>query len=99
VVELYDELMNVQPSPVVALNRAVALAMRNGPETGIAAIEQIASAHSLRDYLPLASTLGELCLRAGQRARAAEHFRHALSLPGTGPEKRFLMRKLESALR
>jgi RNA polymerase sigma-70 factor (ECF subfamily) len=99
VVELYDARMDVQPSPVVALNRAVAVAMRNGPETGIAAIEQIASSQSLRDYLPLASTLGELCLRAGERARAAEHFRRALSLPGTGPEKRFLMRKLEAVLR
>jgi RNA polymerase sigma-70 factor, ECF subfamily len=94
VIELYDELLAIKPSPVVALNRAVALAMVNGPQAGITAIEQIASHNSLRDYLPLATALGELSLRAGDRARAAEHFTRALSLPGTAPEKRFLLRRM-----
>ena len=95
VIDLYDNLLAIKPSPVVALNRAVAVAMVNGPQAGITAIEQIASHNSLRDYLPLATALGELCLRAGDRALAAEHFKRALSLPGTAPEKRFLLRKMQ----
>ncbi len=94
VVELYDELLTIKPTPVVALNRAVALAMTQGPAAGIAAIEQIAAYNSLRDFLPLAATLGELHLRNGDRAQAAEHFRRALELPGSAPEKRFLLRRL-----
>jgi RNA polymerase sigma-70 factor (ECF subfamily) len=95
VVDLYDELLATQSSSVVELNRAIAIAMRDGPQSGIAAIESIESGKTLRDYLPLSTALGELCLRAGDRERAAAHFRRALELPGTTPEKRFLMRKLE----
>jgi len=91
VVELYDALLAVKPSPVVELNRAVALAMSRGPESGIAAIENI---QGLEEYLPRASALGQLLLRAGDPARAAEHFRHALTLPSSAPAKRFLMKKL-----
>jgi RNA polymerase sigma-70 factor (ECF subfamily) len=93
VVELYDELLATNPSPVVALNRAIALAMADGPAAGVAAVEEIAD--SLHNYLPLATTLGELSLRAGDRIRAAEYFARALELPSTTPEKRFLLRKLE----
>ncbi|HVS32040.1 MAG TPA: sigma-70 family RNA polymerase sigma factor [Thermoanaerobaculia bacterium] len=91
VIELYDALLAIRPSPVVALNRAVALAMTGGPASGIAAIESI---EGLGDYLPRSLTLGQLWLRAGDAGRAARHFRHALTLPGTTPAKRFLMRKL-----
>lgn len=94
-VRLYDELLTIKPSPVVALNRAVALAMADGPAAGIAAVEQIATHNSLRDYLPLAATLGELWFLAGDPVRAAEHFGRALELPASTPEKRFLLRKLE----
>ena len=59
-------------------------------------LESIAGRDSLRDYPLLYSTLGELWLRNGDRARAAEEFSHALELPSTMPEKRFLLRKLES---
>jgi RNA polymerase sigma-70 factor, ECF subfamily len=93
-IELYDELLLIRNSPVVALNRAVAVAMADGAPAGIRAIEEIAAHQSLRDYLPLASTLGELWLRSGDRAKAAEHFRRALDLPATTPEKRFLLKKL-----
>jgi RNA polymerase sigma-70 factor (ECF subfamily) len=68
--------------------------MAHGPASGLAAAESIASHPALRDYLPLPATLGELSLRAGDRARAAEHFTRALELPATMPEKRFLLRKL-----
>ncbi|HEX6178075.1 MAG TPA: DUF6596 domain-containing protein, partial [Thermoanaerobaculia bacterium] len=97
ILALYDELLTIKPSPVVALNRAVALAMLQGPHAGIAAVEQLASHNSLRDYLPLAVTLGQLWLRAGDRQRAAEHFNRALELPSTTPEKRFILRKLATA--
>jgi RNA polymerase sigma-70 factor (ECF subfamily) len=95
IVALYDQLLAMKPTPVVALNRAVAVAMANGPSAGIAEIERIASYNSLHAYLPLASTLGELWLRSGDRTRAAEHFTRALELPATMPEKRFLLKKLE----
>jgi RNA polymerase sigma-70 factor (ECF subfamily) len=96
IVSLYDDLLDLSPSPVAALNRAVAVAMAEGPSSGIEAVESIAGRDSLRDYPLLYSTLGELWLRSGDRARAAEEFSHALELPSTMPEKRFLLRKLES---
>jgi RNA polymerase sigma-70 factor (ECF subfamily) len=94
IVAHYDQLLELKPSPVVALNRAVAAAMAQGPAAGIAALEEIASHAALRDYLPLPATLGELFLRLGDRRRAAEHFARALELPATMPEKKFLLRKL-----
>jgi RNA polymerase sigma-70 factor (ECF subfamily) len=94
IVSLYDELLATRPSPVVALNRAIAVAMRDGAAAGIAEVERIADAARLRDYPPLALTLGELWLRAGDRTRAAEHFTRALELPASLPEKRFVLRKL-----
>jgi len=96
IVALYDELLELNPSPVAALNRAVAIAMAAGPRAGIDAVESIAARNSLREYPLLYSTLGELWLRSGDRARAAEEFARALELPSTMPEKRFLLRKLES---
>jgi RNA polymerase sigma-70 factor (ECF subfamily) len=94
VVAHYDQLLELKPTPVVALNRAVAVAMAQGPAQGLAAVEEIAAHPALRDYLPLSATLGELSLRAGDAAKAAEHFTRALELPATMPEKRFLLRKL-----
>jgi RNA polymerase sigma-70 factor (ECF subfamily) len=96
IVSLYDDLLDLNPSPVAALNRAVAVAMAQGPSSGIRAVESIAGRDSLRDYPLLYSTLGELWLRSGDRARAAEEFSRALELPSTMPEKRFLLRKLEA---
>jgi len=93
----YDVLLELKPSPVVALNRAVAIAMAESPAAGIAAIESISAHPALRDYLPLFATLGELWLRNGDSARAAEYFTRALELPGSMTEKRFLLRKLTAA--
>jgi RNA polymerase sigma-70 factor (ECF subfamily) len=90
----YDQLLELKPTPVVALNRAVAVSMADGPHAGLAAIEAIPALATLRDYLPLSTTRGELWLRAGDKSRAAEHFTRALELPATLPEKRFLLRKL-----
>ena len=96
IVAEYDRLLAIKPSPVVALNRAIAVAMADGPAAGIEAIDAIAAHPSLHDYLPLATTLGELWLRSGDRRQAAAHFNRALELPGTMTEKRFLLRKLAS---
>jgi len=96
IVSLYDELLAMQPSPVAALNQAVAIAMADGPQAGIDAIESIASRDSLREYPLLYSTLGELWLQSGDRDRSAAEFERALQLPSTMPEKRFLLRKLEA---
>ena len=96
IVSLYDDLLDLNPSPVAALNRAVAVAMAEGPGSGIRAVESIAGRDTLRDYPLLYSTLGELWLRSGDRARAAAEFSRALELPSTMPEKRFLLRKLEA---
>lgn len=96
IVAHYDLLLELKPTPVVALNRAVAAAMADGPAAAISAVEEIASHASLQNYLPLPATLGELCLRLGDRRRAAEYFTRALELPSTMPEKKFLLRKLEA---
>lgn len=96
IVAQYDQLYELKKTPVVALNRAVAIAMADGPRAGLAAIDEVAGHPALRDYLPLPAILGELHLRAGDRERAAEHFSRALELPATLPEKRFLLRKLSA---
>jgi RNA polymerase sigma-70 factor (ECF subfamily) len=93
IVEQYDELLKINPSPVITLNRAVAVAMARGPAAGIEAVESIESNHTLRDYLPFFATLGELWLRNGDPARAAVYFSRAIDLPGNLPEKRFLLKR------
>ncbi|HEX2059416.1 MAG TPA: sigma-70 family RNA polymerase sigma factor [Thermoanaerobaculia bacterium] len=95
IVAHYDRLLELKPTPVVALNRAVAIAIATEPAAGIAAIEEIAGHPALRDYLPLHATLGELWLRCRNPERAAAHFSRALELPATLTEKRFLMAKLK----
>ncbi len=94
IVAHYDQLLDLKPSPVVALNRAVAAAMASGPAAAMPTLESLSSNDALRDYLPLPATLGELCLRIGDRRRAAAYFNRALELPATMPEKKFLLRKL-----
>ena len=89
IIELYDRLLALCPSPVVALNRAIALAMVEGPEAGIAELERL---DSLRDYLPRVVALGELWRRAGDNTRASAFFGRALELPSTSAQKRFLLR-------
>ena len=96
IVSLYDTMLEISPSPVAELNRAVAIAMVDGPPAGIRAVDAIGGRDALRDYPLLYSTLGELWLRSGDRSRAAENFSRALELPSTLPEKRFLLRKLQS---
>jgi len=95
ILELYDSLFALKPSPVVALNRAVALAMAQGIAVGIAAVEAIQSP-ALAAYYPLPVTLGELYARAGDTERAARSFRTALELESPGPVRRRIQERLES---
>ena len=94
IVELYDRLMEVWPTPVVALNRAVAVAMAAGPAAGLAALDLVASDPSLRDYHYVPAARADLLRRLGQTEEAAEQYRQALLLVGNDVERRFLQRRL-----
>ncbi|HVN69976.1 MAG TPA: DUF6596 domain-containing protein [Candidatus Binatia bacterium] len=94
---LYDLLMQIRPSPVVALNRAIALAQRSGPESGLAALAEIAQSEELAAYPFLPAALGELELRAGRAGRACEHFEAAVLLARSPMERRFLEQRAEAA--
>jgi RNA polymerase sigma-70 factor (ECF subfamily) len=98
IVRLYDALLELRPSPVVALNRAIALAERDGPRAALDALEAVLDEPVLRHYHLLPATLGELHLRLGRRQDAAGHFRRALALTSSPAEKRFLERKLAACL-
>ena len=94
--DLYDDLLALKPSPVVALNRAVALAMVHGPRAGIAAVEAIEDEFSLSGYYPLPVTLGELYSRAGDEERAAAWFRKALEMESPEPVRRRVQERVAS---
>ena len=94
VVRLYDDLLAIKASPVVELNRAIALAMAEGPAAGIAAIERIEQDPALARYYLLPAALGRLWLEAGNPDRAARYFEEALTRPCSAPERRFLERQL-----
>jgi RNA polymerase sigma-70 factor, ECF subfamily len=94
VVRLYDDLLAIKASPVVELNRAIALAMAEGPAAGIAAIERIEQDPALAHYYLLPAALGRLWLEAGNPERAARYFEEALTRPCSAPERRFLERQL-----
>jgi RNA polymerase sigma-70 factor (ECF subfamily) len=96
IARLYDSLLALVPSPVVALNRAVAIAQTRGPEEGLRAAQAIAGDASLARYVLLPATLAELHRQIGERDAAAERYREALARPCTGPERRFLERRLAS---
>jgi RNA polymerase sigma-70 factor (ECF subfamily) len=94
IVGLYDVLIRAEPSPVVELNRAVAVAMRNTPEAGLVLIDAILSRGDLADYHLAHSARGELCRRLGRVEEARTSFTRALSLVRQEPERRFLERRL-----
>ena len=94
IVELYDALQRIRPSPVVALNRAVALAEQLGPERGLAALRSIPGAERLAAYPFYPAALGELELRSGRVDEARKHFRAAHRLARNPAEKSFLERRL-----
>ncbi|MEP6915458.1 MAG: RNA polymerase sigma factor [Acidobacteriota bacterium] len=94
IVGLYDVLARADPSPVIALNRAVAVAMRDGPEAGLALIDAILAGGDLLDYRLAHAARGELCRRLGRTADARESFERALALTRQEPERRLLERRL-----
>lgn len=94
IVWLYDMLMAIHPGPVVALNRAIAIAHRDGAEQGLSAIRAIEEAERLAAYPFLPAALGELELRRGDPAAARAHFRDALALARSPAERRFYARRI-----
>jgi RNA polymerase sigma-70 factor (ECF subfamily) len=95
IVGLYDALARVEPSPVVELNRAVAVAMRDGPDAGLALVEAILARGDLAGYHLAFSAQGEFCRRLGRIAQARAAYERALALARTEPERRFLQRRLD----
>jgi len=96
IVALYDVLLRVDPSPVVELNRAVAVAMRDGPEAGLTLIDAILGRGDLTEYHLAHSARADLCRRLGRTAQARGSYERALRLTRQEPERRFLERRLES---
>jgi RNA polymerase sigma-70 factor (ECF subfamily) len=94
IVELYGALERIQPSPVIALNRAVAIAMAEGPRTGLVAMEQIAKSAELDNYHLLHAARADLLRRLGDDVAAAISYRRAISLATNGSERRYLERRL-----
>jgi RNA polymerase sigma-70 factor (ECF subfamily) len=94
IVGLYDVLARADPSPVVALNRAAAIAMRDGPEAGLTLIDAILARGELQDYHLAHSARADLCRRLGRAAEARASYERALALARQGPEQRFLQRRL-----
>jgi RNA polymerase sigma factor (sigma-70 family) len=99
IVSLYDALMAIHPSPIVALNRAVAVAQSEGPERGLEAIRAIADRDCLAAYPFYPAALGELELRCGRPATARQHFQAALALARNPMERRFLDRRVDACER
>jgi RNA polymerase sigma-70 factor (ECF subfamily) len=94
IVGLYDVLARADPSPVVELNRAVAVAMRDGPSAGLALIDAILVRGDLDDYHLAHSARAELCRRLGRTADARASYGRALALARQAPERRFIERRL-----
>jgi RNA polymerase sigma-70 factor (ECF subfamily) len=91
---LYGALARVSPTPVVALNQAVALAEVSGPAAGLAIVDRLASGEALRDYLPLHAARADLLRRLGRMPEAADAYARALELTDNEAERRFLRGRL-----
>jgi RNA polymerase sigma-70 factor (ECF subfamily) len=96
---LYDQLLRIQPSPVVELNRAVAVAMCEGPEHGLALINDLLAREQLSHYHLAHSARADLCRRLGQIPEARASYEKALALVSQEPERRFLARRLAEKVR
>jgi RNA polymerase sigma-70 factor (ECF subfamily) len=94
IVRLYDTLERVQPSPIVSLNRAVAVAMADGPEPALALIDSLAATGELNEYHLLHAARADLLRRMGSKEEAAKSYERALALVTNDSERRFLERRL-----
>jgi RNA polymerase sigma-70 factor (ECF subfamily) len=94
IISLYNTLLNLDSSPIVELNRAVAVAMRDGPEAGIHLIDAVLERGDLVNYHRIHAARAELCRRAGKRVDAKVSYERAITLTQQEPERRFLMRRL-----
>jgi RNA polymerase sigma-70 factor (ECF subfamily) len=94
IARLYARLGRMTPSPVVELNRAVAVGMADGPEAGLILVDGLAATGALNGYRLLPATRADMLRRLGRKAEAAQAYREALALAGTGAEQRFLTRRL-----
>ncbi len=94
IVALYDALWSLNPTPVIELNRAVAVAMRDGPETGLALIHSIDARGDLKDFHLLHAARADFCRRLGRTEEARIAYQQALDLAKQDPERRFLSRRM-----
>lgn len=91
---LYGRLHRLTPTPVVALNQAVAIAMADGPAAGLALVDELDDSGALRGYYLLPATRADLLRRLGRRTEAEDAYRHALSMAPTKAERRYLHRRI-----
>jgi len=94
VLDSYEELLKRKPSPVVALNRIVALAKVDGVDAGLAELNKLSEIRALRNYCPFYAARGELLREAGNRSEAIDSYQKALGLTSSEPVRRFLMKRI-----
>jgi RNA polymerase sigma-70 factor (ECF subfamily) len=94
IVALYDRLLRIQPSPVVQLNRAVAIAMCDGPEAGLAHIDAVLERGELANYYLAHSARADMCRRLGRTSEARASYEKALALTQQEPERQFLQERI-----
>jgi RNA polymerase sigma-70 factor (ECF subfamily) len=94
IVGLYDLLMRITPSPVVALNRSVAIAMRDGPEAGLAQLDELLAEGKLDGYQLAHAARADFCRRLGRHQEARDAYERAIRLTAQGPARRFLEKRL-----
>ncbi|TLW93386.1 RNA polymerase sigma factor [Saccharomonospora piscinae] len=99
IVALYDVLLALVPSPIVALNRAAAVALRDGPEAGLVLLDELADEPRLRGYHPYPLARADLLRRLGRGSEAAAAYREALELAGTEPERAHVRRRLRELVK
>ncbi len=95
ILSCYDDLLALDPSPVVALNRTVALALVEGPKAGLLALDELERYPALRNYYPYYATRGELMRQLGRDREALSYYRKALSFPCSEPAQRFLQKRID----
>jgi RNA polymerase sigma-70 factor, ECF subfamily len=94
IVQLYDLLLRIEPTPIVELNRAVAVAMRDGPEAGLTLVDGLLAEGELAEYRLAHAARADLCRRLGRSAEARDSYTRALALTQLEPERQYLQRRL-----